>query len=323
VPAAGGVTAPCAFSVVVPCYCSGAWLPELVERLHATMATLGGRFELLLVNDASPDGTWRVIEDLCARHRFVRGFDLLGNAGQFRTTICGLEHARGDVVVTMDDDLQHRPEDVPALVAALRADPEVDCVVAAYRSKRHGTLRNLGSVLYHRVEAALYGGRRDLRMTAFHAMRRPVALAICAHRTARPVLAPLLLSSTRRIANVEVEHQPRSRGRTGYSLRRLVGIARDSIVAGSVAPLRMVSTLGFAAATLSLGLGCWYLARYLMGRIHVAGFTTEVLLITFFGGLTLLSIGLLGEYVAHILAEVARPPRYRLRRVAEADPEPD
>jgi dolichol-phosphate mannosyltransferase/undecaprenyl-phosphate 4-deoxy-4-formamido-L-arabinose transferase len=313
------VTPRCAYSVVVPCFCSGPWLAELVERVGRAMAALGEPFELLLVNDASPDGTWRVIEDACARHPFVRGYDLLANAGQFRATICGLEHARGEVIVTMDDDLQHRPEDIPILARALAAAPDVDCVVAAYRRKRHGPLRNLGSALYHRMEVALYGGRPGLRMTSFRAMRRPVALAICAHRTARPVMAPLLLSSTGRIANVEVEHQARPQGRTGYSLARLVGIVRDTVIAGSVAPLRLVSMIGFAAAAVSAGLALWYLTRFLMGKIRVAGFVTQVLLITFFGGLTLLSIGLLGEYVVRILAEVSRPPRYQLRRVAGSD----
>ena len=315
------MTTACAYSVVVPCYCSGRWLPELVERVGRAMAPLDGRCELLLVNDASPDGTWGVIEELCARHPHVRGFDLLANAGQFRATICGLEHARGDLIVTMDDDLQHRPEDLPALIAPLRADPEVDCVVAAYRQKRHGLVRNLASAFYHRIEAVLYGGQPGLRMTAFRAMRRPVALAICAHPTARPVLAPLLLGVTRRIVNVEVEHEVRARGATGYSTRRLVGIFRDAVIAGSVAPLRLVSMLGFAAAAVSVGLALWYLTRFLMGKIRAPGFMTLVLLITFFGGLTLLSIGLLGEYVGRILTEVARPPRYRLRRVAGADEE--
>jgi glycosyltransferase involved in cell wall biosynthesis len=304
------------YSLVIPCSCSATWLPDLVGRVREVMAELGEPFEMLLVNDASPDGTWEVVEDLCRRHPDVRGFDLLSNVGQFRATICGLEHARGDLIVTMDDDFQHRPEALPALLGAIRADPDADCVVAAFRRKRHGVLRNLGSALYHRLELALYGGRPGLRMTAFRVMRRPVAQAVCAHRTAKPVLAPLLLGSARKIVNVEIEHGARTRGASGYSLARLVGIIRDSVIAGSVAPLRLVSLIGLMAAALSAVLAFWYLSRYLMGRIRMPGFVTQVLLISFFGGLTLLSIGLLGEYVARILAEVSSPPRYVLRGVA-------
>lgn len=309
------------YSVVIPCYRSGAWLPQLVERIWSTMTALAEPFELLLVNDASTDDTWRVIEQLCRGQPGVRGFDLLSNAGQFRATICGLEHARGEFIVTMDDDLQHRPEDIPKLIRAIQTDPEIDCVVAAYTRKRHGAIRNLGSALYHRLEAALYGGRPGLKMTAFRVMRRPVALAICAHRTARPVLAALLLGSTRRIVNVEVDHQARPRGTSGYRPARLIGVLRDTLIAGSMAPLRLVSVIGFTTAAVSAGLALWHLSRFLMGKISVPGFTTQVLLITFFGGLTLLSIGLLGEYVARILAEVSSPPRYQLRRVAGEEDE--
>jgi dolichol-phosphate mannosyltransferase/undecaprenyl-phosphate 4-deoxy-4-formamido-L-arabinose transferase len=274
---------------------------------------MAGTFEIVLVNDASPDDTWQVIAALAAAHPAVRGLDLLANVGQFRATICGLEHARGDLVVTLDDDLQHRPEDVPVLLGRLRDDPNVDCVVAAFPSKRQSVVRNLGSRVYHRIEGALYGARPGFRTSAFRAMRRSVAEAICAHRTARPVLAPLLLASARRIVNVEVTHEPRRRGRSGYRLRDLGGIARDTVFAGSTAPLRALTLLGLGAAVGSATLMTWYFGRWLTGRIGVPGFTTEVLLIAFFGGCTLLAIGLLGEYVARILAEVTGAPRWALR----------
>lgn len=300
-------------SIVVPCFRSGPWLRELVDRLHAAMARVPGTFEILLVNDASPDDTWNAIVALAAAHPAVRGLDLLGNVGQFRATLCGLEHARGAVVVTMDDDLQHRPEDVPLLLGRLRDDPQTDCVVAALARKQHGVLRNAASRVYHRIEGALYGARPGFRTSAFRAMRRPVVDALCAHRTARPVIAPLLLASARRIVNVEVTHAPRRHGRSGYRLADLVGVARDTFIAGSTAPLRALTLLGLAAAAGSALLMTWYLGRWLAGAIGVRGFTTEVLLITFFGGCTLLAIGLLGEYVARILAEVTGAPRWALR----------
>lgn len=300
-------------SIVVPCFRSGAWLPELVDGLRAALARVPSTFEIVLVNDASPDDTWQTIVALAAAHPEVRGLDLLGNVGQFRATICGLEHARGATIVTMDDDLQHRPEAVPVLLGRLRDDPDVDCVVAAFPVKRQGALRNLASRAYHRIEGVLYGARPGFRTSAFRAMRRSVAEAVCAHRTARPVIAPLLLSSARRIVNVEVTHEPRRRGRSGYRLRDLVGVARDTIIAGSTAPLRFLSLLGFGAAAGSAALMTWYLGRWLAGAIGVRGFTTEVLLITFFGGCTLLGIGLLGEYVGRVLSEVTGAPRWALR----------
>lgn len=300
-------------SIVVPCFRSGAWLPELVERLHAAMLQNTFAFEIVLVNDASPDETWDAIVGLAAVHPAVRGLDLVANVGQFRATICGLEHARGRFVVTMDDDLQHRPEDVPVLLGRLRDDPRVDCVVAAFPTKRHGALRNLGSRLYHRIEGALHGARPGFRTSAFRAMRRPVADAIVAHRTARPVIAPLVLASARNVVNVEVTHEPRRRGRSGYRLVDLVGVARDTFVAGSTAPLRALALFGLATAAATGSLTAWSLWRRLSGGTGVSGVGAEMLLIGFFGGCTLLAIGLLGEYVARILAEVAGVPRWMLR----------
>jgi dolichol-phosphate mannosyltransferase/undecaprenyl-phosphate 4-deoxy-4-formamido-L-arabinose transferase len=308
--------ASCTYSIVIPCYRSGGWLDELVERIHATMGMREGSFEILLVNDGSPDDTWRAIEELCSRSPQVRGLDLLSNVGQFRATMCGLEHAEGEIVVTMDDDLQHRPEDIPRLAGAIQADPELDCVFACFREKRHGPLRRLGSALQQRLNVALYGAPPGFRYSSFRAMRRPIARALCAHRTAEPVLGPMLLQTTRRMANLELEHEARQHGASGYSLVRLAGIVRDKVIGASTLPLTLVSLSGLGAAVLSVLLGLYYLVQYWTGRIGFPGFTTQVLLIAFFGGMTLLSIGILGEYVVRILREVTGAPRYQLRRTA-------
>lgn len=301
------------YSIVIPCYRSSPWLEELVDRVVAALEPDGAPFEILLVNDASPDETWEAIERLAGRHRCVRGFDMLANVGQFRATICGLEHARGEFVVTLDDDLQHAPEDIPRLIEALRARPDLDCIVARMRTKCHGPLRRLGSAAVGRLNELLYGKPRDLKLTSFRTMRRHVAKAVCAHRTSKPIIGPLLLRSTSRIANVVIDHHPRQRGTSGYSLPRLVRIALDNLFSASTLPLRCVSLVGLVSAAGSALVGGFNLARYLMGDVGVPGFATLVLLIAFFGGTTLLSIGLLGEYVIRIVHEVERPPRYVVR----------
>ncbi len=288
----------------------------MVGRIVAAMQITDLPFEVLLVNDASPDDTWKAIEQAVADHPTVRGFDMLFNVGQFRATMCGLEQARGELIVTMDDDLQHLPEDIPKLVEAIRGRPDVDCVIGAYQQKQHGLIRNLGSRLMARLNEAFYGKPRDLQTTSFRVMRRQVAEAICAHGTSKPIIGPLLLRSTRRIINVPVEHHPRPNGRSGYSLWRLVRITLDNLISASTLPLKTISLLGLASAAGSILLGVYYLIRYLTGAIAVPGFATQVLLTTFFGGMTLLSVGLLGEYVIRVIDEVAQPPRYRIRNIA-------
>jgi dolichol-phosphate mannosyltransferase/undecaprenyl-phosphate 4-deoxy-4-formamido-L-arabinose transferase len=286
------------------------------------MANCGEPFEILLVNDASNDDTWPVIRRLAEANPRVQGLNLLFNVGQFRATICGMEHARGELILTMDDDLQQLPEDIPKLIRALRERPDVDCVIGSFGRKHHSALRNLGSGLAARINEWLYGKPRRLKLTSFRLMNRITAEAVCRHGTVRPVLGALLIQCTPRIINVEVEHARRPHGQSGWTFRRLAGAVFDNVVSGSTAPLRLVTTIGLLCAMISAVLGVVYLSRYLTGAIQVAGFATLTLLIVFFGGATLFSIGLLGEYAARIVRETTAPPRYVVRdRAGRAAPE--
>jgi glycosyltransferase involved in cell wall biosynthesis len=301
------------YSIVVPCYCSGRWLSQLVERTIAAMAGVDGSFEILLVNDASRDETWETILDLAAHHSMVRGFDLQFNVGQFRATVCGFEHVRGRFVITMDDDLQHPPEEIPVLVEAMKAADDVDCVMGAYRYKQHSMIRRLGTRVLGRVHEVVYDKPRGLKTTAFRIMRRSLVDAVIEHGTVMPNIGPLILHSTHRIRNVEVDHHPRPEGRSGYGLFGLARMLSAQIISGSTLPLTLLSSIGLLSSLASVALGLYYLGGYLAGRIKVPGFATQVLLTAFLGGLILFSIGLLGQYVARIINEVSRPPRYVVR----------
>jgi dolichol-phosphate mannosyltransferase/undecaprenyl-phosphate 4-deoxy-4-formamido-L-arabinose transferase len=239
--------------------------------------------------------------------------DLQFNVGQYRATLCGLEHAAGDYMITMDDDLQHPPEEVPRLIDALLARPDLDCVMGRYHSKQHGPLRNLGSRLMRWLNVKLFGAPRDVTPSSFRIMRRSLAEALGKFGTVRPILSPLIFRATKRIANVDVRHEPRRRGRSGYGIARLTGIVIDNVLSATTLPLRLVSGVGLASATVSFAIGAYHLVRYFTHRTQVRGFTTLVLLISFFGGMTLVAVGLLGEYLSRVIDEVRRPPRYVVR----------
>ena len=277
------------------------------------MGAVTGTFEVLLVNDASPDDTWQVIESLAGRFGFVQGLDMMFNTGQFRATLCGMEHAVGNQLILMDDDLQHPPEAIPDLIAALDAHPKWDCVMARFKSPRHGLLRRVGSRMAAELFCYLYGRPREIAPSSFRILRRPLVETICRHGTANPLIGPLIFRSTRRLGNVDVDHQPRPQGRSGYSLSRLVRIVLQSIFSTSTLPLRLASGIGFFSAVGSLVLGITYFLRWWFVKDPEPGFITTVLLIIFFGGLTLASVGLLGEYLVHIMEEVRRPVRYAVR----------
>jgi len=302
------------YSIIVPCYCSGDWLQELVERIRDVMNKKDDTFEIILVNDASPDSsTWSNILQLSEQFSELRGLNLIANVGQYRATLAGFEHARGQYIITMDDDLQHPPEEIPLLIEAMKEHAELDCIIGSFKSKKHSLFRNAGSRLINSLLNRFYDKPKGVKATAFRILRMELAQAVLAHRSHKPNLMAVLLQSSKRVMNIEVEHHSRQHGRSGYTLSSLIGFTFDNIFAVTNAPLRIVSIAGIMTSFVSVILMFYFFTLWISGSIEVLGFTTQVLLITFFGGMTLFSIGLLGEYVLRIVVETSGPPRYFVR----------
>jgi polyisoprenyl-phosphate glycosyltransferase len=297
-------------SVVIPVYRSSDCLPELLRQLTRQLEEMGRPYEVILVDDASPDDSWRVIKETVPRYPKVTAIRLMRNRGQASATLCGLEHARGEVVVTMDDDLQQPPDQLPKLLDTLESDAEIDCVFGYFEQKQHAAYRNLGSRAIRWVNARAFGLPRDLRASSFRAMRKRLAEAILRHRTLNPAIAALLYGSTRRIVSVPVQHKERFAGRSNYTLAKQFRLALDNICNVSMLPLRAVSFLGTGICAFSAVLVAVFLYRYFTGQTGVAGWTTVVILISFFSGVILLSLGVIGEYIVRILREVRGAPRY-------------
>lgn len=307
------------YSIVIPVYRSGPWLEELARRIEAAMAPRGEAFEVLLVNDASPDAmTWPAIEDLARRHPWLRGFDMLYNVGQFKALLCGFEQARGEFVLTMDDDLQHPPEELPKLIDAMLANPEMLCVIGKYGVKQHSALRNLGSRGLAWFISKAYKKPPEITTTSFRIMRRELAETLAQYRTTRPLLGPMIVQLTRRVMNVTVEHHPRQQGKSGYSIWKLAARTLDGVIYASTAPLRFFTIIGLTATTAAFAMALFMLSRWTIGGIGVPGYTSLILTITFFSGIILMGIGILGEYIGRVVAEVSGPPKHRIRRIAGA-----
>ncbi len=301
-------------SVVIPVYRAASTLRELHRRLSAVLSELGTPYEIIAVDDASPDDSWTVLCELAGQDRHVRAIQLMRNTGQAQTTLCGLNAARGDIVVTLDDDLEQPPEAIPRLVSVLLQREEVDGVLAVLTARRHARYRNWGSRLMQVVHARVFGLPRDLRTSSFRALRRSTVAALLQHDTSNPVISALIFSTTTRIANVPVEHAPRRAGRSGYSLGRQFSLAFDSLCSFTVLPLRIITAMGFLLFLFSVVLSVSLLARYFLGRIGVPGWTTVALLQTSFSGVILLALGVIGEYLVRITREVRGSPRHLERR---------
>lgn len=301
------------YSVVIPCYNSGPWVDELVRRISEALKPEGKDFEILLINDASPDPkTWPAIEAVAGSYPEAIGVNLMANGGQFRALIAGFTMARGDFVLTMDDDLQHPPEQIPVLIQAMKDNPQMDCIIGSYHLKQHSLFRNMGSRLVGYLFQKIYNKPDGLQTTSFRIMTKQFAYAVCAHRTARPIMGALVVQSSRRLMNVPVEHHPRPHGESGYTLKKLVRFTLDNVIHGSTMPLRAILGMGFVSSFLAFGFGAYHFFKWTQDGV-VPGFTTLTLLIIFFGGMQLVTLGLLGEYVLRIINEVAPPPRFVVR----------
>jgi dolichol-phosphate mannosyltransferase/undecaprenyl-phosphate 4-deoxy-4-formamido-L-arabinose transferase len=299
-------------SVVVPVYGSAPMLVELHERLQKALDEITPDWEIVFVEDASPDEAWEVLEELAARDSRVRAIQLMRNYGQQRAVLCGLAHSRGELVVTMDDDLQHRPEEIALLYDAIR-DGDADVVVGRYRQKQHGWHRRLGTHLVRWLAQKTIGVPRSLSLTSFRIMRRCVAREVVKLDHSNPVVGYLLFAVTRRVRNVDVHHDVRKLGGSSYSLKGLVDYFLCMVIDYSDWPLRAVGGSGFLLSLGSFALGAFYLYRWSTGAITVSGFTTLVLLLTFLSGFVLTGIGIIGSYLVRVLRRGGPESRIAIR----------
>lgn len=304
-------------SVVIPVYGSEAGLPELHRRLLLALNDLGRSFEILYVEDRSPDGAWSTLVRLRRDDHRVTLIRLLKNVGQQRAVLCGLANAKGQYVVTMDDDLQHRPEEIGLLVRALESG-EADAVIGRYEAKKHGVIRRLGTWLVKRVAKHTVGVPLSLDLTSFRALKREIAKQMGEMYNPSPVVGYLLFEVTTSIDNVTVHHDPRASGTSTYGFRHLVTYLLQMVLDYSDLPLRSVGYLGFLVSLASFLLSSYYAIRYLTGSITVAGWATLVLLLTFFSGLILMTLGIIGLYLVRILRSINAPTRYAIRERIEA-----
>jgi dolichol-phosphate mannosyltransferase/undecaprenyl-phosphate 4-deoxy-4-formamido-L-arabinose transferase len=272
---------------------------------------MGEPYEIIFVDDCGPDHSWSVLQELAARDSAVTSIQLMHNSGQSNATLCGIGHAAGAIVITMDDDLQHPPEEIPRLIAALRAD--VDVVMGVPKEKKHHWFRRLGSDTMHRIICHLLGKDQDLRFSSFRVMRRPVVDGLLTLRTLSPALGPMIYSVTARIVNTTVEHAPRTEGRSGYTFSRLLSQSMSNLIGYSMLPLRLLAVVGCIGIFFSIAFALVLLASYLMGGITVPGWTTLALLLVLLSGFNFFAFAILGEYVLRILQRVNATPQYLIR----------
>lgn len=300
-------------SVVIPVYRSEASLAELAARLLPVLEATGMSHEVVFVEDGSPDGSWEVLRELQAAHpdRIV-AIQLMRNFGQHNALMCGFRHARGRLIVTMDDDLQHPPEEVPRLLEAIRSRG-LDLVYGVYGEKKHRPWRNLGSTIVNVFYRLVF--KSTITVTSFRVMNRELLESIFPYDLNFTYIDGLLAWNTRRIGEVSVAHRERPVGRSGYSLTKLLALAFNLFTNFSLLPLQLVSFCGFVAAAGGLLLAAVFLALYVTHRIVVPGYASTIIAVLVLGGTQLLALGIMGEYLGRLHLNVNRKPQYVERQV--------
>lgn len=303
------------YSVVVPVYNSEQTLEELYTRVKKTFEeTIKEDFELILVDDSSRDNSFSVMESLRARDKRVRIIQMAKNFGQHPALLCGFSFACGDFIVTMDDDLQHPPEEIPKMVNVMNEREDVDVIIAKYEGRKHNLIRKLGTRLSVYATSKMLKKDPNLEITSFRLIRRFVIEAITNMDVHYPQIGNLLIQTSNRIVNVEVRHDARKFGASNYTFRHLVNELLYDIKTNSVLPLVLVRNIGFISFLVSIILGSFYLIRYFALGVSVEGWTSLVLLILAYNGLLLLAVGIIGDYLMRILDESKKMPNYTIRR---------
>ena len=303
-------------SFVIPCYRSSQTIGRVVEEIDMTMKGLTAyRYEIVLVNDASPDDTFETIRALCAGRRDICGVNLARNFGQHAALMAGFRHARGDVVVCLDDDGQTPAGEVGKLLA--RLEEGYDVVYARYVHKQHSLFRNFGSRINDQMTRIMLGKPKELYISSYFVMKKFVVQELIRYENPFPYVIGLVLRTTKKIANVEVTHREREIGTSGYTLGKLLGLWFNGFTAFSIKPLRIATVVGVVSACGGFLYGIYTIVKKFVNPAVPVGFSALMAALVFFCGLILMMLGMIGEYIGRIYISMNNSPQYVIRECVD------
>lgn len=304
-------------SFVIPCYNSSLTIEKVVEEIEQTMKELG-RYchEIILVNDCSPDDTFGVIEKLCSRYDHICGVNLARNFGQHGALMAGFHQVRGDILVCLDDDGQTPADEVGKLLEKIEAGDDV--VYASYEHKKHSPFRNFGSFINEKMLQFLLGKPKDLYVSSYFAARRFIVDEMLKYENAFPYVIGLVLRSTKKISNAGVNHRQREVGQSGYTLVKLLGLWFNGFTAFSTKPLRIATIAGSLCAFAGFAYGLYTIIKKLVNPAVPMGFSSLMSAILFIGGVLMLMLGLIGEYIGRMYICMNNAPQFVIRELVPA-----
>lgn len=298
-------------SLVIPCYGSEDSLPEVVAEIQSTFAQLPYKYEIILVNDDSPDGVWEVITHLADSYSNILGINMARNFGQHAALMAGYREASGDIVVSLDDDGQAPIEKIPHLIK--KVEEGYDLVYGKYAQIKQNRFRAFGSYMNDKMTKWMLGKPDEIRVTSFYATKKFIIDEMIKYDKSYPYVIGLALRSTKKIANVLVEQRSRVQGTSGYNFRKLVSLWLNGFTAFSVKPLRLATFSGLFCAFMGFAFGVYIVVRKILNPFVPMGYSSMMAIILFIGGVLMILLGIIGEYVGRIYVAVNNAPQYVIR----------
>jgi undecaprenyl-phosphate 4-deoxy-4-formamido-L-arabinose transferase len=307
-------------SIVIPVYRAEQTLLELYHQLSAEISEIASEFEIIFVEDGGGDGSWLIIEHLARTDHRVRGIRMSRNYGQHNALLCGIRAAKLDIILTMDDDLQHPVSEIAPMLEALK--PEYDVVYGAPREEQHGLLRDLASRMTKIALTSTMGAETARNVSAFRVFRTRLRDGFQEYRSPSVSIDVLLTWSTTRFTAIKVRHASRAKGVSGYTPGKLIRHAFNLMTGFSTLPLQIASVVGFVFVLFGVSVLAYVLANYVIRGATVPGFTFLASVIAIFSGAQLFALGIFGEYLARMhFRTMDRPPYLIGETVASPMPE--
>ena len=299
-------------SIVIPVYNSEECLLQLNSELEKALAVFNS-YEIILVNDKSTDNSWDKIVRICAINTHVTGINFRKNFGQDNAIIAGIRRATGAYIVIMDDDLQHSPADIGTLYNKCKEG--YDICYALFQRKKQSAWKNVGSWVNGKLSEKLLQKPANIYLSPFKVITKAVADEVVKYQGPFPYVDATLLTITTNVVQVEVNHYPRHKGKGNYDFVRSALVFIKHATNYSIYPLHLVSIIGFCSAIFSFILGAIYLAQYFLSNRRIEGWITIIILLIFFGGMILMSLGLIGEYIGRIFLSINNKPQYSIGEI--------
>lgn len=301
-------------SFVIPCYRSEKTVGAVVKEIDNTMAALPEKeYEIVLVNDCSPDGTIDTIKSLAEKNAHIIGVDLARNFGQHAALMAGFRQVTGDVVVCLDDDGQTPACEVERLLEKI--DEGYDAVYASYENKKHSGFRNWGSNLNKKMTEIMLGKPRELYISSYFAVKRFIMDEMLRYEGCYPYVIGLVLRSTKNICNVPIDHREREVGSSGYTLAKLISLWMNGFTSFSVKPLRLANYIGCFSAVCGFIYMIVIIIRHFALGTAPLGWSSTTALLLLIGGIILVVLGMMGEYIGRIYMCINATPQYLVREI--------